>query len=300
MPKDGTTPGTDAAVAVTSAGDGARAGALKEHLAEQSDLIVKDIGYYETLYRNAKWRSVALKAIAIMTFAVGVLTPLLDDLLGDPEGFDLLGLGFFCLTIAALALGLDRAMMISANRLNFNKALVELNFLARAFEIDRNRFEWLAICDGRPADLADSVFEAMRETEAARVEILRTESAAWSEEYRASITDLKERITSATQSTRTALSEHTTREEERLSVARPGFVTLRFRPKDKPDLEIALGDAERRVPAATNPVVFDGIPAGHCRLSIAWQANGVAHEIERVLDVGAGEVTEVEIDLQRP
>lgn len=300
MSQNGRAAGKEALVTELPAENRARIEALKDHLAEQSDLIAKDIGYYETLYRHAKWRSVGLKAVAIGTFAVGVVTPVLDDLLGDPQGFDLLGLGFFCLTIAGLALGLDRAMMISANRLNFNKALVELNFLARAFEIDRDRFEWLATGDGTTADLADSVFEAMREIEAARVEILRTESATWSEEYRASITDLKERITSATQSTRTALSEHATQQEARLSGTRPGFVTLRFQPKDKPDLEIALGESERQVPVSTNPVVFENVPAGHRRLSIAWRANGTSHEIERVLDVVPGGVTEIEIDLAQP
>lgn len=274
-----------------------RTASLSRCLEEQSALIEKDIAYYDDLYLRAKWRSVALKGIAIVAFAIGVLTPVLDDLLGDPQGYDLLAIGFLALTVAGLALGLDRAMMISANRLNFNKALVELNLLKRGFEIDRSRFDWLARGEQEQASLADQVFEAMREMEAARVAILRAESEAWSSEYKASISDLRAQISSASQETRTALSERTTREEERASSSRPGFVTITFTPAEKPDVDVTIGKTQRRVPAATNPAVVEDVPPGVRRMSVVWQAADKERAIERVLEVSPGRETEVAIDL---
>lgn len=281
--------------------DGAneRTQALCRRLEEQSALIEKDIAYYDDLYARAKWRSVALKGIAIVAFVIGALTPVLDDLLGDPQGYDLLAIGFLALTLAGLALGLDRAMMISSNRLNFNKALVELNLLKRGFEIDRSRFDWLASGEKDPAALADQVFEAMREMEAARVAILRAESEAWSTGYEASIAELKAQISSASQETRTALSERTTREDERRISSRPGFVTLRFSPADKPDVEVAIGTAKRRVPATTNPAVVEDVPPGTRRMTVVWERDGREQSLERVLEVAADGATEVAVDLDQ-
>lgn len=276
-----------------------RTASLSRHLQEQSALIEKDIAYYDDLYARAKWRSVALKGIAIVAFAIGVLTPLIDDLLGDLDGYDLLAVGFVALTIAGLALGLDRAMMISANRLNFNKALVELNLLKRGFEIDRSRFDWLARSEQDPAALADQVFEAMRETESARVAILRAESEAWSTDYKASISDLNAQVSAASQEARTALSERTTRDDERRISSRPGFVTLRFTPVEKPDLEVTIGRTKRRVPATTNPAVVEDVTSGIRRMTVAWKRNGEERSIERVLEVAAGGETEIAIDLDK-
>ena len=229
---------------------------------------------------------------------VGVLTPILDDIVGEPEGLELLSVGFLALTVAALALGLDRAMMISANRLNFNKALVELNLLKRGFEIDRCRFDWLASGDQGPAALADQVFEAMREMEAARTAILRAENEAWSTGFEASIAELKAQVSSASQQTRTALSERTTREDERETSSRPGFVTLRFSPAEKPDVEVSVGETKRVVPATTNPAVIEDVPPGVRRLIVVWKTEGRQRSMERVLEVAAGSETEVSIDLE--
>jgi hypothetical protein len=295
MPGDG---GGSAGASVEDASAKERIEILKQQLQEQSDVIEKNIGYYKTLYVNSKWRSIGLKTIAIVGFVVGVLAPVVDDVLGTPES-NLLPIGFFCLTVAGLALGLDRAMMISANRLNFNKALVELIFLRRGFEIDRNRFDWLAGSASEPGELADQVFEAMRETEAVRVEILRAESESWSEGYKASVSDLKDRIASASQGTRTALSEKATREEATRLAASTGFVTLHFTRSDKPKVQVALAGQKRMVAASTNPAVIDSLPPGPQRLSVTWEDNGNPQEIERVINVVAGSNTETEIDLAR-